>query len=285
MFDTIARYPLRFLLGLLALAVLASMTISIVPETQQGIVLRYGQIQRVVNPYSDDERFGATGAGLVFRVPFVEQIALIDKRVLGITLDSQDVLSSDQLLLEVDAYARFRITDPRRMYQTIRSEARLAAQLRSLLGSTLRNELGRRTFTTLLSPERNRLMNNIRTALSAEAQRYGARVIDVRINRAELPEGTPRDSVYGRMRTARQEMAAEIRAEGERQARLIRSDADARAAQTYAESFGRDPDFYAFYRAMQSYRQTFRGQNAGESSFVLQPGEGYLAEFDGRGGR
>jgi modulator of FtsH protease HflC len=282
--DSMARFPLRWLIGALGLAVLLSMTFTVVPETQQGLILRYGEIQRVVNRYSNNESFGRTGAGLAFRVPFVEQIQLIDKRVLGVNLDNQQVLSSDQLPLQVDAYARFRINNPEQMYRSVRTVDALQRQLSSLLASRLRNELGRRNFATLLSPERNRMMGNIQSALSREARRYGAQVIDVRINRAELPVGTPRDSTYERMRTARAEQAATITADGDRQAQLIRADASAEAARIYADSFGKDPGFYAFYRAMQSYRQTFRGQGAGETSFVLPPGEGYLSEFGGRGG-
>lgn len=284
MMDSLSRYPMRIVLGLLALAVLASMTLTVVPETQQGLILRYGDIQRVVNRYQPNESFGRTGAGLVFRVPFIEQIELIDKRVLGVELDRQEVLSTDQLRLQVDAYARFRITDPEQMYESIRSEDRLRDQLRSLLGTTLRNELGKRTFASLLSPERGQVMTNIQTALSREAVRYGAQVIDVRINRAELPEGSPRDSAYDRMRTAREQEARAIEAAGYREAQLIRADADAAAARIYARSFGADPAFYAFYRAMQSYQQTFLGEGAGEATFVLPPGRGYLSEFNSGGG-
>lgn len=277
--DTIFRYPLRVLFGLLGLLVLMSMSITVVPETQQGLVLRYGQIVRVVNAYTPRENFGATGAGLAFRIPFLEQVQLIDKRVLGVTLDGQEVLSTEQLRLQVDAYARFRITDPERMYESIRSEARLTDQLRSLLGTTLRNELGRRTFQSLLSPERGQMMSAIQQALNNEARRYGAEVIDVRINRAELPEGAARDSAFARMRTAREQEAQAIEAAGFRDAQLIRGEADGDAAAIYARSFGQDPAFYAFYRAMQSYEQTFIGEGAGDTTFVLPPGEGYLEEF------
>lgn len=279
LFEALVRYPLRFLFGLLGLLVVMSMSISVVPETQQGLILRYGQIVRTVNVYTPRENFGATGAGLSFRIPFFEQIQLIDKRVLGVTLDGQEVLSTEQLRLQVDAYARFRITDPERMYESIRSEARLTDQLRSLLGTTLRNELGRRTFQSLLSPERGQMMSAIQQALNSEARRYGAEVIDVRINRAELPEGAARDSAFARMRTAREQEAQAIEAAGFRDAQLIRGEADGDAAAIYARSFGQDPAFYAFYRAMQSYEQTFIGEGAGETTFVLPPGRGYLEEF------
>jgi membrane protease subunit HflC len=283
--ETMTRYPLRWLFGALGIVVALSMTISVVPETQQGLILRYGQIERVVNRYTPRENFGRTDAGLIFRVPFLEQIELIDKRVLGVELDRQEVLSTDQLRLQVDAYARYRIIDPEQMYESIRTEERLAAQLRSLLGTTLRNELGKRTFQSLLSPERGQMMAAIQQALSREARRYGAQVIDVRINRAELPAGSPRDSAYGRMRTAREQEARAIEAAGYRDAQLIRGEADGRAARIYADSFGQDPDFYAFFRAMKSYEQTFLGEGAGEATFVLPPGRGYLEEFAAGGRR
>lgn len=280
--DRIRAHPVATAIGALSLLVLASMTFSIVPETKQGLILRYGQIQRVVNPYQVNERYGLTGAGLVARVPLLEQIQLIDKRVLSVALNNQPVLSTDQLRIEVDAYARYRITDPARMYASIRREEALQAQLANLLSSSLRNELGKRTFATLLSPERGQVMENIQRSLETQGRRYGVQIIDVRINRADLPEGTSRNSVFARMRTARDQEAAAIRAEGQRDAQILRADADANAARIYAESFGKDPQFYAFYRAMQSYRQTFLSPDAGQSTFVLPPGQGYLSEFGSR---
>jgi len=278
--DHIRHHPMPFALGVLALAVLASMTFSVVPETQQALVLRYGQIERVVNPWRPHQGFGATGAGLTMRISFVEQIELIDKRVQGVQLSGQPVLSTDQLRIQVDAYARYRIINPRRMYETIRSEERLQAQLSNLLSSSLRNELGKRTFASLLSPERGQVMASIQRSLAQEAQAYGVQVVDVRINRADLPEGSSRDSAFERMRTARGQEAVAIEAEGQKQAQLIRAQADANAAKIYADSFGKDPQFYAFYRAMQSYEQTFTGQGAGQTTFVLPPGEGYLSQFN-----
>lgn len=278
--DIIIAKPMHAAVAGLALAVLATMTFSVIPETQQGLVLRYGQIQRVINPYQPNQGFGATGAGLTARIPFLEQVQLIDKRVQRVQLENQPVLSTDQLRMQVDAYARYRIVDVRRMYESIRSEQRLQTQLQNLLASSLRNELGRRTFAALLSPERGQVMDGIRTDLAREARRYGVEVIDVRINRADLPEGSSRDSVFARMRTAREQEARSIEAEGQKQAQIIRAEADASAARIYAASFGKDPQFYAFYRAMQSYEQTFTGEDAGQTTFVLPPGEGYLSQFN-----
>lgn len=280
--DRIRAHPVAVATGALALLVLGGLTFSVVPETQQGLILRFGQIQRVVNPYQPNERYGLTGAGLVARIPLLEQIQLIDKRVISVALNNQPVLSTDQLRIEVDAYARYRITDPARMYASIRREEALQAQLANLLSSSLRNELGKRTFATLLSPERGQVMENIQRSLERQGRRYGVQIIDVRINRADLPEGTSRNSVFARMRTARDQEAAAIRAEGQRDAQILRADADANAARIYSESFGKDPQFYAFYRAMQSYRQTFLSPEAGQTNFVLPPGQGYLSEFGAR---
>ena len=132
-----------------------------------------------------------------------------------------------------------------------------ATQLQPILGSALRNELGRRPFAALLSPERGQMMDNIQTALNRVARQYGAEIVDVRIKRADLPDGTPLDSAYQRMRTARQQEARSIQAQGLKQAQIIRADADAEAAATYAGAFNQDPEFYDFYRAMQSYELSF----------------------------
>ncbi len=280
--DAITRNPVRNGMIALALIVLASMTFSIVPEDKQALILRYGQITGVVNRYQPGETFGATNAGLMARMPLVEQIKFIDKRVLGIDMDRQQVLSTDQLRLQVDAFARFRIVDPVRMYTTIRTEERLREQLATILGSSLRNELGRRTFATLLSPERGQIMDNIQTGLNREARKYGAEVIDVRIKRADLPQGAPLEAVFRRMRSARGQEATSILAEGRKEAQLIRADADAEAARIYANAFGKDPDFYDFYRAMQSYQYTFVDSGEGSTSVVLSPDNDYLREFGGR---
>ncbi|WP_164115112.1 protease modulator HflC [Sphingorhabdus sp. Alg239-R122] len=273
-------------LGALAVAalILASLTMTIVPEDKQAIVVSYGNPKRVWNAYEEKEIFGNTGAGLHFRIPFVEQVAWIDKRILGVEMERQEVLSTDQLRLQVDAFARFRVTDPLVMYRSIRTEDRLKQQLRTILGSSLRNELGKREFATLLSPERGQVMNNIQSALNREARKYGAEIIDVRIKRADLPEGTPLTSAYERMRSARNQEAVAIDAEGRKEAQVIRAEADAEAARIYAESYGKDPDFYDFYRAMESYRTTFNndGDGNGDTSVILSPNNDYLRQFRGR---
>ncbi|SKB38316.1 protease modulator HflC [Sphingopyxis flava] len=282
MLDNFLRRPLRLLIGLLALLVLVSMTVSIVPEDKQALILRFGEIRATVNKYKKGEDFGHSGAGLVLRMPFFDNIQVIDKRILGINMERQQVLSTDQQRLQVDAFARFRITDPVRMYTAIRTEDRLQQQLATILGSSLRNELGKRTFATLLSPERGAVMDNIQIALNREARKYGAEIIDVRIKRADLPEGATLDAAYNRMRTARQQEATAIRAEGQKEAQIIRGNADGEAARIYAASYGKDPEFYDFYRSMISYRQTFLGDDSsGATSIILSPDNEYLKQFHG----
>jgi membrane protease subunit HflC len=268
-------------LGFVALVLVAT-SLFTVSETQQALVLRLGKADRIVNRYSPSEPFGDTGAGLAAKLPFVENVVWVDKRVRDLDMPQQVVLSTDQLRLVVDAFARFRIVDPLRMYQSVRSEERVADELSRILGSRLRNELGRQTFATLLSPERGQLMETIQQSVNREAQRYGAEIVDVRIKRADLPPGDPLQSAFSRMRTAREQEARAFRAQGAKQAQIIRAEADAEAARIYAQSFGKDEDFYAFYRAMQAYRSTF---NNGNANVVLSPDNEFLREFQGGRGR
>ena len=281
----VRRHPL--VAGLIAFALLLTFlsAVSIVPETRQGIVVRFGKPVRIVNRFKPGEQFGATQAGLNVAIPFAENVVWIDKRVRDVDMERQQVLSTDQRRLEVDAFARYRVVDPLRMFIAARTDERVEAALKPILGSQLRNELGKRSFASLLSPEREGVMDNIRAGLNRVARQYGVEVIDVRIKKADLPDGTPLSSAYARMISARQQEARSIRAEGAKRAQIIRAEADAAAAQTYAASFGRDPEFYNFYRAMQSYETTFVGNEAGKSSpttMILSPSNEYLKEFTGR---
>lgn len=282
MLDQLMQRPLRLLFAVIITLVLLTSTFAVVPEDKQALVLRFGVIQGQKNVYDPKEDFGESGAGLLVRIPFFDSLVYIDKRVLGVNMERQQVLSTDQQRLQVDAFARFRITNPVRMYTAIRTEERLTEQLKTILGSSLRNELGKRTFASLLSAERGAVMENIQTALNREARKYGAEVIDVRIKRADLPEGPTLEAAYDRMRTARQQEAITIRAEGQKEAQIIRGNADGEAARIYAASFGKDPEFYDFYRAMQSYRTTFMSEaNKGATSVILSPDNDYLRRFRG----
>ena len=285
--ERIAQNPVPWIVTGVAGLFLLFSTVSVVPETRQGVVLRLSKPDRIINGYHKGEIFGETGAGLIAKIPFFEEIIWIDKRILDIDMDPQQVLSTDQLRLNVDAYARFRIVDPLKMYTSARTSDSVATALRPILGSALRNELGKRQFADLLSPERDRVMDSIRVRLNRVAAQYGAEIVDVRIKRADLPAGTPLESAYVRMKSARTQEALTIEADGFRQAQIIKAEADAKAAQTYAAAFGKDPEFYDFYRAMQSYKVTFIGVNGeapkGSTSFVLAPSNDYLREF--RGGK
>lgn len=279
------RNPAALALALFAALLLLGSAVAVVPETQQVVVVRFGEPVRTINPYKPGEAFGSTGAGIAWRIPVAEQFVWIDKRIQSVEMERQQVLSTDQLRLQVDAFARYRIVDPLRMYIAAGSEENVSEALRPILGSALRNELGKRPFAALLSPERGQVMNNIEAGLDRIARQYGARVIDVRIKRADLPDGTPLQSAFQRMRTARQQEALTIRAQGEKQAQIIRAEADATAAQVYAASFGKDPGFYDFYRAMQAYRRTFSPQAGGQTSVILSPDNDFLREFRGKSGR
>ena len=269
------------ILTALAVVIAALSTLIVVPETRQAVIVRVGEPVRVINRFRPGTDFGQTGAGLTWRLPFFEEVVWVDKRVLSVDMERQQVLSSDQQRLEVDAYARFRIIDPVRMVQTAGSTARVAEQLQPILNSVLRQELGKRTFGALLTADRGRAMEQIRLGLDKQAREYGAQVIDVRIKRADLPDGTPLESAFTRMATARNQAAATIRAQGQKSAQIIRAEAEALAAQTYAASFGKDPQFYDFYRAMQSYDATF-AQKDSQTSIVLSPDNEYLRQFRGK---
>jgi modulator of FtsH protease HflC len=282
-FERVARNPMGYALMALAVVVVASMSVMVVPEQKQVVILRLSKPDRTINRYKPNEIFGQTGAGLVMRIPFIEETVWIDKRIRDIDMDTQQVLSTDQLRLNVDAYARYRIVDPLRMIRTVQTEEKLTDTLKPILGSALRNELGKRPFAALLSPERGAVMDNIQKGLERVAIQYGAEIVDVRIKRADLPEGTPLESAFVRMKTARQQEALAIDADGQRQAQIIRAEADATASKTYAASFGKDANFYDFYRAMQSYRYTFGQEAKGTTNLILSPNNDYLREF--RGGK
>ncbi len=245
------------ILAVIALAVALMSSVVVVPETQQAVIVRTGEPVRVINRFRTKVAYGQTGAGMVLRIPFLERVERIDKRVLDLDMERQQVLSSDQQRLQVDAFARFRIIDPVRMVQQAGTTENVRLQLEPILVSVLRQELGRRTFASMLTAERGSAMSNIRTNLDRQARQYGAQIIDVRIKRTDLPEGAPLDAAYARMSTDRKREAETIRAEGNKDAQIIRAEAEAEASRTYAAAFGRDPEFYDFYRAMESYRRTF----------------------------
>ena len=285
MTDFFRRRPVvSAIIAFLALLLLLG-SFPIVPETKQAVVVRFGKPVRILNRYEPGRPIGAAGAGISWRIPFAEQIVWIDKRVQNVDMQRQQVLSTDQRRLQVDAFARYRIVDPLLMAVRAGDEQRLTEQLRPILGSEVRNELGRVEFASLLTPERQGIMDSVRTSLNQIARQYGVEVLDVRIKRTDLPDGAPLSAAFDRMRTAREQEARSIRAQGAKQAQIIRAEADAEAARTYAASFGKDPDFYDFYRAMQSYQATFIGdgqEKPSPTTIILSPQNDYLKEFTGR---
>lgn len=265
----------------IALAVIvigAMMSVIVVPEDEQAVVIRGGRPNRVYNEFIPGAPYGATGAGVHFRIPGYERVQRIDKRLLSVDMQQQQVLSTDQQRLNVDAFARYRIIDPVRMVEAAGTTERVTQQLEPILSSVVRQELGKRTFQSLLTAERGQAMENIRELLDREAREYGAQVVDVRIKRADLPEGALA-SAFTRMEATRQEEAKTISAQGQRDAQIIRAEAQAQAAKTYADSFGKDPEFYDFYRAMQSYDRSFAENGAGKT-ILLSPDNAYLKNFN-----
>jgi len=277
--DLVREYK-GVLIALAALVVLLMASVVQVPETQQAVVVRFGEPIKKINSFDPGKDFGQTGAGLVLRIPFADRLVRIDKRLLTVDMEPQQILSTDQLRLNVDAYARFRIIDPVKMVRTAGTPERVQEQLEPILNSVLRRELGKRTFQSLLTAERGQAMQKIRTELDTQAREYGAQIVDVRIKRADLPDEAL-ESAYSRMQAAREQEAATIRAQGQKSAQLIRAEAEAEAARTYAESFGKDADFYNFYRAMQSYDYAFSGEGENGTTILLSPDNSYLKQFKG----
>lgn len=278
------RSTVGIAVALIVMLIVVMSTVAIVPETKQAVILRLEQPHAVVNAYRTGEQFGHTNAGPILRIPFIDRIVWVDKRVLSVDLPNEPVLSTDQLRLQIDAYARFRVTDPLKMVVTIGTEDRVTDQLQPLFRSALRNELGKRPSAILLSPERGQVMDNIQNSLQQLAAQYGVSIVDVRIKQTELPSGSPLDSALERMRIARLQEAKTIETQGAKEAQIIRANADAQAAQIYAQAFNKDADFYNFWRAMRSYRTTFLNTDPakGETSIILSPNNSYLKEFMGQ---
>ena len=285
------RSPIGAGIAILLAVILIGSTVAVVPETKQVVLLQLEQPIGTINRWKTGETLGNTGAGVTFRIPFFQRLIWIDKRVLELDLENQPVLSTDQQRLEVDAFARFRIVDPVRLVQAMGlssgAEQRVVDRLKSLFGSALRNELGKVDFATLLSPERGQIMDNVQIALQRSARNSGVEIVDVRIKHADYPNGSPLDSALARMRNTREQQALTIRSEGQRDATIIRANADARASKMYADAFNKDPAFYDFWRAMQSYRTTMGpgpdGKPVGSTTLILGPDNPYLKQFQSGG--
>src|SRR5258706_3241013 len=257
-----------------------------VMQTEQVLVVRLGEPIRVV-----------TDPGLNFKAPFIDTVITIDKRILDLENPSQEVIASDQKRLVVDAFARYRIKNALRFYQSVGSIQAANIQLTTLLNASLRRVLGEVTFITVVRDQREALMARIREQLDKEADGYGIQVVDVRIRRADLPEQNSQ-AVYQRMQTERQREAAEFRAQGGQKAQEIRSNADREATviiaeanstaeqtrgagdpernRLFAESYGQDPDFFAFYRSMTAYET---GLQSHDTLFLLRPDSQFFRFF------
>ncbi|SEM24146.1 protease modulator HflC [Bradyrhizobium sp. OK095] len=279
------------LLAALLVAIVAYMSLFTVQQTEQTIVLQFGAPVDVV-----------TDPGLHFKAPW-NSVINVDKRILDLENPSQEVIASDQKRLVVDAFARYRIKDALRFYQSVGSIQAANLQLTSLLNAALRRVLGEVSFITVVRDEREKLMGRIREQLDREAGGYGIEVVDVRIRRADLPEQNSQ-AVYDRMKSERQREAAEFRAQGGQKAQETRSKADrdvtviiaeanSTAEQTrgvgdaernrlFAEAYGKDADFFAFYRSMTAYEN---GLKSADTRFLLRPDSNFFRYFGNPSGK
>ena len=280
------------ILVLLILLIIGYSSVFTVGMTEQALVVRLGE-----------PRAPVTEPGLHFKAPFIDTVIPIDKRILDLENPSQEVIASDQKRLVVDAFARYRIKDALRFYQSVGSIQAANLQLTTLLNASLRRVLGEVTFITVVRDQREALMGKIRDQLDREATAYGIQVVDVRIRRADLPDQNSQ-AVYKRMQTEREREAAEFRAQGDQKAQEIRSKADREATvivaeanssgeqlrgegdaernRLFAESYGKDPDFFAFYRSMTAYENGLKGN---DTRFLLKPDSDFFKFFGNPSGK
>ena len=261
-------------------------TLFTVYQTRQALVVRLGEPVRVI-----------TEPGLHYKIPLIDSVITIDKRILDLENPAQEVIASDQKRLVVDAFARYRIRDVLKFYQTVGNVEFANSQLSILLNSALRRVLGEATLTQVVRDQREHLMGRVREQLNTEAQGYGIAVVDVRIRRADLPEQNSQ-AVYQRMQTERQQEAAQYRAEGAQKAQELRAKADrdvtvllaeaqSKGERTrgegdgernriFADAYTRDPDFFAFYRSMQAYEA---GLRSNDTRMLLKPDSEFFRFF------
>jgi modulator of FtsH protease HflC len=277
---------------LFVVLIVAYSSVFTVQQTEQALVVRLGKPVGVV-----------TEPGLHFKAPFVDSVISIDNRILDLENPSQEIIAFDRRRLVVDAFARYRIKDPLRFYTSVGSIQAANLQLTTLLNASLRRVLGEATFIQIVRDEREVLMARIRDQLDKEADGYGIQVVDVRIRRADLPEQNSQ-AVYQRMQTERQREAAEFRAQGGQKAQEIRSNADREATvivaeanstaeqmrgegdaernRLFAEAYGKDPEFFAFYRSMTAYENGLRNS---DTRFLLQPDSDFFRFFSNPSGK
>ena len=277
----------KILLPIIAvIGALVFFSVFIVKEVNQAIVLQFGDPKKII-----------IEPGLNFKLPFIQNVVFLDSRILNLDTPPAEVIASDQKRLIVDAFARFQIIDPLKFYISVGNERVARSRLATIINSRIRNVLGQQELQTLLSEDRTKQMSLIQEGVNNEAQNFGIKIVDVRIKRADLPQANS-DAIFRRMQTEREREAKEFRAQGAEIAQKIRSTADkdvtvllanankkseimkgegdGQRNKIFAGAFGRDPQFFAFYRAMQAYETALIG---GETSLVLSPDSEFFKFF------
>ena len=274
------------LLTIIAIGFVSYLSFFTVKEINQAIVLQFGDPKKIISI-----------PGLQVKIPFIQNVVFIDRRILSLDPAPEEVIASDQKRLIVDAYARFRIVDPLKFYVSVGDERVARSRLATIINSRLRSVLGKQSLATLLSEDRAKQMAIIQEGVNAEAKKFGITIIDVRIKRADLPQANS-EAIYKRMQTEREREAKEFRARGAEMAVTITSTADKEVTvllanakklseimkgegdgqrnKIFAEAFGKDPDFFSFYRAMQAYEKALIG---GETSLILSPDSDFFNSF------
>ena len=272
------------IIGVLALT--AFFSIFIVKEVNQAIVLQFGDPKRII-----------VKPGLNFKIPFIQNVVFLDKRILNLDAPPEEVIASDQKRLIVDAFARFQIVDPLKFYISVGNERVARSRLSTIINSRIRSVLGTQRLQTLLSEDRNKQMALIQDGVNKEAENFGIKIVDVRIKRADLPQANS-DAIYRRMQTEREREAKEFRAKGaemavtitstadkevtvilaeaEKKSEIMKGEGDGERNKIFADAFGQDADFFAFYRAMQAYEKALIG---GETSLIMSPDSEFFKFF------
>ena len=268
------------------IAVVAFFSIFIVKEVNQAIVLQFGDPKKII-----------LKPGLNFKLPFIQNVVFLDKRILNLDAPPEDVIASDQKRLIVDAFARFQIVDPLKFYISVGNERVARSRLSTIINSRIRSVLGTQRLQTLLSEDRTKQMALIQEGVNIEAEKFGIKIVDVRIKRADLPQANS-DAIFARMQTEREREAKEFRAKGaemaititstadkevtviladaQKKSEIMKGEGDGARNKIFADAFGQDPDFFAFYRAMQAYEKALIG---GETSLVLSPDSEFFKFF------
>jgi membrane protease subunit HflC len=282
------------LLGIIVLVIgiLAFSTVFTVQQTEQALVLQFGDPKRVL-----------TEPGLKFKVPFLENVVTFDRRILGYDAPVEEIIASDQKRLVVDAFARYRIVDPLLFYQTVGNESVARSRLGPILNSSLRRVFGEVPLANVMTGERAELMVKISALVNEQALAFGINVIDVRVKRADLPEANSQ-AIYARMRTEREREAREFRAQGaeigqrirsradrektvliadaEKESQILRGEGDGERNRIFADAFNQDPDFFAFYRTMQAYGEALGDDR---TTMILSPDSQFFRFFGDLRGR